>query len=99
MFETLNGAMRLYPIVGDPIAQVKSPAGVSQGFAERNVNAICIPLHVTAADLSAFIEGFSRAHNVDGSDHDHSAQVRCLWPVCDGDPARPRSWRGECDAP
>ena len=66
MFETLNGAMRLYPIVGDPIAQVKSPAGVSQGFAERNVDAICIPLHVTAADLSAFIEGFSRAHNVDG---------------------------------
>jgi shikimate dehydrogenase len=58
--------MRLYPIVGDPIAQVKSPAGVSQGFAERNVNAICVPMHVPLNELPAFIEGLGRARNVDG---------------------------------
>ena len=30
MIETLNGATRVHFIVGDPIAQVKSPAGVTQ---------------------------------------------------------------------
>ena len=30
MSENLNGATRLYPIVGDPIAQVKSPSGVTR---------------------------------------------------------------------
>jgi shikimate dehydrogenase len=66
MFESLNGATRLYPIVGDPIAQVKSPEEVSRGFAERDVNAICVPMHVAPDDLSAFVEGLSRARNVDG---------------------------------
>jgi shikimate dehydrogenase len=49
----LSGATRVVPIVGDPIAQVKSPAGVTAAFAERGLNAVCIPLHVAAADLGA----------------------------------------------
>ena len=35
MSGSLNGATRLYPIVGDPVAQVKSPSGVSHALAER----------------------------------------------------------------
>ena len=66
MLEGLNGATRVYPIVGDPIAQVKSPAGVTRGFAERGVNAVCIPLHVAPAAFAQFAEGVAQMLNVDG---------------------------------
>jgi shikimate dehydrogenase len=63
---TLNGATRLHFIVGDPIAQVKSPAGVTQSFAAQGQNAICIPAHVSSADLAAWFDGISKTQNVDG---------------------------------
>ncbi|MGH7103754.1 MAG: shikimate dehydrogenase family protein [Acetobacteraceae bacterium] len=66
MLQRLNGATRLYPIVGDPIVQVQSPAGVSRGLLEHGVNGLCIPAHVAPADLAPFVEGLSRAENVDG---------------------------------
>jgi shikimate dehydrogenase len=53
-------------IVGDPIAQVKSPAGVSQAFHARGHNAYVMPAHVAPADLAAWLAGVSLAHNVDG---------------------------------
>lgn len=62
----LNGATRLHYIVGDPIAQVKSPSGVSAELQARGRNALCVPAHVAPADLSAWAQGVSRAQNVDG---------------------------------
>ncbi|SMH39871.1 shikimate dehydrogenase family protein [Azospirillum agricola] len=62
----LNGATRVFAIVGDPIAQVQSPAHVTRAFAERGENAILVPAHVTPADLDAFLAGIARARNVDG---------------------------------
>lgn len=50
----LSGATRLVPIVGDPIAQVKSPAGVTAAFAKRGQNTACVPMHVAATELPAF---------------------------------------------
>jgi shikimate dehydrogenase len=66
MTALLSGATRLHFIVGDPIAQVKSPAGVTQAFEDAGHNAICIPAHVRPADLAAWLTGVSLAHNVDG---------------------------------
>ena len=66
MPELLSGATRLHYIVGDPIAQVKSPAGVSQAFHERGHNAFVMPAHVAPADLAAWLAGVSLAKNVDG---------------------------------
>jgi len=66
MTDTLNGATRVHFIVGDPIAQVKSPAGVTQAFQHAGRNAICVPAHVAPADLAGWCEGVSRAQNVDG---------------------------------
>jgi shikimate dehydrogenase len=66
MPETLNGATRLLFIVGDPIAQVKSPAGVTQAYAARSRNTVCVPAHVAPADLAAWLDGTGRAQNVDG---------------------------------
>jgi shikimate dehydrogenase len=62
----LNGATRVHYIVGDPIAQVKSPGDVSRAFAARGLNAMVMPAHVTPAALARWLEGVSVAQNVDG---------------------------------
>lgn len=62
----LSGATRVHFIVGDPIAQVKSPAGVTQAFAERGMDAMVMPAHVAPADLATWLAGVSAAKNVDG---------------------------------
>lgn len=66
MIESLNGATRLHVIVGDPIAQVKSPAGVTRAFVARGHNAMVPPIHVTSQDLPAFLRGADVARNIDG---------------------------------
>jgi len=62
----LDGATRLHFIVGDPIAQVKSPGGMSQAFADQGRNALCVPAHVAPKQLAAWFAGISLAQNVDG---------------------------------
>jgi shikimate dehydrogenase len=66
MLKRLDGATRVHFIVGDPIAQVKSPAGVSLAFSEHGQNAMVMPAHVAPADLAAWLSGVSLAKNVDG---------------------------------
>ncbi len=62
----LSGASRVHFIVGDPIAQVKSPGGVSQAFHARGHNAYVMPAHVAPADLAGWLAGTSLMRNVDG---------------------------------
>lgn len=62
----LNGASRLHFVIGDPIAQVKSPAGVSEMLQARGANAICIPGHVAPRDLDVFWSGLRKLQNLDG---------------------------------
>jgi shikimate dehydrogenase len=52
-------------IVGDPIAQVKSPAGITAALQERGRNVVVIPVHVTEADLSDLLAGLDGMHNLD----------------------------------
>jgi shikimate dehydrogenase len=62
----LNGETRVHLCVGDPITQVKSPSGLTNAFAARGVNAVCIPAHVATADFPAFMSAAKRVLNVDG---------------------------------
>ncbi|MCB1418649.1 MAG: shikimate dehydrogenase [Notoacmeibacter sp.] len=62
----LDGETRLYPIIGDPIAQVKSPALLTAMLVERGVNALVVPVHVVAADLDGWIDALKKTHNADG---------------------------------
>lgn len=64
--EIPNGATRLYIIVGDPIAQVKSPGGMTRGFAARGHNAVLVPMHVAPVDLAPLLAGAKLAQNLDG---------------------------------
>ncbi|MDN4982838.1 shikimate dehydrogenase [Bradyrhizobium sp. WYCCWR 13022] len=66
MMPAPTGATRLYVIVGDPIAQVRSPAGVSAEFAARGHDAILVPVQVATADLADFLSVASRLKNLDG---------------------------------
>ena len=63
---TLSGATRVIAIFGDPIAQVKSPAGVTHALNQAGRNCVVIPVHVAAADLDAFMRGVTVARNFDG---------------------------------
>lgn len=62
----LSGKTRLYYIVGDPIAQVKSPDGMTAGFAERGLDAVVVPAHVSRESLGDFFAGAKATQNVDG---------------------------------
>jgi shikimate dehydrogenase len=66
MLASLNGATRIHVTIGDPIAQVKSPAGVTQGFAARGADAIMIPLQVKPADVEDFFRLAKKLPNLDG---------------------------------
>ena len=66
MLPALSGATRIHVTIGDPIAQVKSPAGVTQGFYAHGVDAIMIPLQVKPADIDAFFGLAKKLPNLDG---------------------------------
>lgn len=65
-YGTLNGETRLIAIIGNPIAQVQSPSGVTKTLQENERNAIVIPIDVMPNDLDRFIGGASLAKNIDG---------------------------------
>src|SRR5438105_4912750 len=44
MLPILDGETRLHFIIGDPVGQTRSPAGLTREFAARKVNAICVPV-------------------------------------------------------
>jgi shikimate dehydrogenase len=62
----LSGATRLYIIVGDPIAQVKSPGGMTAAFATHGHDAILVPVQIAPADLADFLSVADRMPNLDG---------------------------------
>lgn len=66
MLDNLSGATRIFPIVGDPIAQVKSPGGVTRAFEEHGADAICYPVQIAPADFRTFIADVRVSRNMDG---------------------------------
>ncbi len=62
----LSGATRIYVIVGDPIAQVRAPAGVTGAFAARGYDGMLIPVQVAPGDLPDYLAVAARLKNLDG---------------------------------
>ncbi|MEZ5534591.1 MAG: hypothetical protein R3F02_03105 [Thiolinea sp.] len=63
---TINGDTRLFPILGDPISQVRSPQFLSGILAQRGENALVPPLHVRPEDLSDTVAVLKRTRNIHG---------------------------------
>jgi len=61
-----SGASRVLFIVGDPIAQVQSPAHMTRALRARGSNSVVVPAHVAPADLPAWLGAVSSMRNVDG---------------------------------
>lgn len=62
----VDGATRLYGIVGDPIVQVRSPEVYCAQFAAAGMNAVLVPLHVRVDDFEAVMPQLVKLHNLDG---------------------------------
>ena len=61
-----TGATRLIFIVGDPIAQVKSPQGVTPVLRNRGADVLVVPAQVPANALADFVATARQMGNVDG---------------------------------
>ncbi len=62
----INGASRLYVIIGDPIAQVRSPEVFSERFVAAGLNAVMIPVHVPTDRFDSIIPALFDIANLDG---------------------------------
>jgi shikimate dehydrogenase len=62
----ISGATRLYVILGDPIAKVRSPEAFNRGFERHGIDAVLLPLECAPEDLAATVDGLKRARNLDG---------------------------------
>jgi shikimate dehydrogenase len=62
----VDGATRLFGILGDPIAQVKSPEEITARFRARARNALCLPLHARPDEFDTVLRGVKAIANFDG---------------------------------
>lgn len=63
----LSGDTRLFPVIGDPVGQVRSPAALTRRLAARGENALVIPLHVAPRHLGSVVSALALAGNVGGA--------------------------------
>lgn len=61
-----SGSTRLFPVVGDPITQVRSPNAITRVLVARGLDAAVIPMHVPAADLAELLGALSLVRNIGG---------------------------------
>ncbi len=62
----VTGTTRVFAIIGDPVAQVRSPDMFNQFFAARAVDAILVPLRIPASELDAVLPALKRIPNLGG---------------------------------
>ena len=60
------GPTRLYGIIGEPIAQVRSPAVFNAAFRQSGVDAVLVPLHVPRDGFAETMRGLMRLGNLGG---------------------------------
>lgn len=66
MAPRLDGATRLFPIIGDPLEYAESPSRLTETLAARGRNAACVPMRVPSGSLREAMLGLSAVLNVDG---------------------------------
>ncbi len=83
------GHARLYAIIGDPIAHVRTPLVFNAFFEAHGMDAVCVPLHIRPQDLDAAIAGLRGIANLDGFivTAPHKARLAALVDHLEGDGA------------
>ena len=64
--QCIDGSTRLYGIIGDPIAQVRSPQVFNPRFRAVGCNAVLVPLHVRPERFEETLRGLMALGNLDG---------------------------------
>jgi shikimate dehydrogenase len=62
----VNGATRLYGIVGDPVVQARSPEVYCERFAAAGLNAVLVPVQVTVENFDKVMPALMAVSNLDG---------------------------------
>ena len=62
----ITGATRVFIVIGDPVAQVRAPEIYNHLFQRHGVDAVLVPMQVSAAHLAGFVRQTLHAHNVGG---------------------------------
>lgn len=62
----ITGATRLLGIVGDPVAQVKSPQSWNPRLVAAGHDAVLVPFHIRTPDFDDTIQALMRISNLDG---------------------------------
>lgn len=62
----VTGATRIVGIVADPIAHVRTPEVMNARFAEQGVDAVVVPMHVSAEGLQSAWRGLRELRNLSG---------------------------------
>jgi shikimate dehydrogenase len=62
----ITGTTRLYAIIGDPIAHVRTPTSFNERFATLGIDAICVPIQIPADRFDAGLHGLKAMPNLDG---------------------------------
>ncbi|HXR57316.1 MAG TPA: shikimate dehydrogenase [Casimicrobiaceae bacterium] len=62
----ITGATRLYAIIGDPIAQVRSPEVFTARFADAGIDAVMIPVRIPVQHFDTIAPALLALGNLDG---------------------------------
>lgn len=62
----ISGKTRIFAIIADPVAHVRTPQALNALFAQEKDDAVMVPLEVAATDLARCIEGLRVMRNLGG---------------------------------
>ncbi|MDO5604004.1 MAG: shikimate dehydrogenase [Paracoccus sp. (in: a-proteobacteria)] len=86
----INGETAIFPIIGHPVGQVKSPAALSQIMADRGFNGMVVPVHLLPEDLPRWLSQAGTVQNCPGFIVTVPFKSACL-DFCTGVTARARA--------
>ena len=66
MLSTIHGTTDVYLILGDPVEQVRAPESFNLIFSKLGMDAVLVPVHVTAARVQDFVRAALSARNIKG---------------------------------
>lgn len=62
----IDGNTKVYGIIADPMAHVRTPEAMNKIMADRGSRAVFVPFHVRADDLPTFVAGLKAWRNLPG---------------------------------
>ena len=82
---TISGKAKVFMIVGDPVAQVRAPEVYNQLFARHGIDAALVPMKVSPAHLTGFVQQVFKSENLGGLwlTIPHKVPMQALMDICD----------------